>query len=270
MKTRNKFATKNNLLAVATGIFLVGSSVVNSATVSVSFLASTPGGFTLRDSAGADLTSGSLVKLGVFVNTTSGTQLSNDSVRGLYNANSTFNQNATSILANFIQIGEGKIDFGMANGLVAGQLGAEAGATQDYLNDPFTFISGLGLGAFNRSWIDGTLNILDANVGSGPFNSLANTKLVGLQVGAIVFNGSTVAGSTELLVARNNSVNEVLPSESGSSVTFSLASASSDLLIGTAVGSTAFQTIPEPSTITLSLIGSIALFRRRKQTSRLS
>jgi|LauGreSBDMM110SN_4_FD.fasta_scaffold08021_4 hypothetical protein len=261
---------KNILLAVTTGIFLVGSSVVNSATVNVNLGVSTAGGFTLRNSAGADLTSGSLVKLGVFVNTTSGAQLSNDSVRGLYSALSTFNQNTTSILANFIQIGEGKINFGLANGLAGGQLGSEAGATANYLTDPFTFNSELGSGAFNRSWLDNTLSIQDANAGLGLFNSLANTKLVGLQVAAIVFNGSTVDDSSEFLVARNNVVTEVLPSESGASVTFSLASGSSDLLIGTAVGSTAFQTIPEPSTMTLSLIGSIALFRRRKQTSRLS
>ena len=268
MKTRSKFAGKNSLLAVVTWIFLVASSVVNSATVNVNLGASTAEGFKLKDSAGADLTSGSLVKLGVFVNTTSGLQLNNASVQGLYNASSTYNQNTTSILANFIQIGEGKIDFGMANGLVAGQL-FFLGAGADYLTDPFTFTSEFGPGAFNRTWADNTLSIQDA-FGSGPYNSLANTKLVGLQVAAIVFNGSTVAGSTEFLVARNNVALEALPSESGSSVTFSLASTSSDLLVGTAVGSSAFKTIPEPSTMTLSLIGSIALLRRRKQTSRIS
>jgi hypothetical protein len=210
------------------------------------------------------------VKLGVFVNTTSGLQLNNASVQGLYNASSTYNQNTTSILANFIQIGEGMINFGLANGLAGGQLGSEAGATQNYRTDPFTYSSEFGLGAFNRSWLDNTLSIQDVNVVPAPFNSLANTKLAGLQVAAIVFNGSTVAGSTEFLVARNNVVTEVLPSETGQSATFSLASASSDLLVGTAVGSTAFQTIPEPSTMTLSLIGSIVLLRRRKQSSRIS
>jgi hypothetical protein len=269
MKTRNKFAAKNSLLAVATGIFLVASSVVNSATVNVNLGVSTPEGFTLKNSAGADLSSGSLVKLGVFVNTTSGSELNNASVQGLYNASSTYNQNTTSILANFIQIGEGMINFGLANGLKAGQLGL-VGAEADYLTDPFTFTSGYGSGAFNRSWTDNSLSIQDVNVGLGLYNSLANTKLVGLQVAAIVFNGSTVAGSSEFLVARNNVVTEALPSESGASVAFSLASGSSDLLIGTAIGSTAFQTIPEPSTMTLSLIGSIALLRRRKQTSRIS
>jgi hypothetical protein len=269
MKTRSKFAGKNSLLAVVTWIFLVASSVVNSATVNVNLGASTAEGFKLKDSAGADLTSGSLVKLGVFVNTTSGLQLNNASVQGLYSAIGTYSQNTTSILANFIQIGEGKINFGMANGLVAGQLGF-LGAEANYLTDPFTFTSEFGPGAFNRTWADNTLSIQDASVGLGPYNSLANTKLVGLQVAAIVFNGSTVAGSTEFLVARNNVALEALPSESGSSITFSLASASSDLLVGTAVGSTAFQTIPEPSTMALSLIGSIALLRRRKQTSRIS
>ena len=269
MKTRNKFASKNSLLAVVTGIFVAATSVVNSATLNVNLTVSTPDGFTLKNSAGADLSSGSLVKLGVFVNTTSGVQLNNASVQGLYNASSTYNQNTTSILANFIQIGEGKINFAMANGLKAGQL-RFVGAEADYLTDPFTFSSEWGPGAFNRTWADNTLSIQDANVGLGPYNSLANTKLAGLQVAAIVFNGSTVVGSTEFLVARNNVALEALPSDSGSSVTFSLASASSDLLVGTAIGSTAFQTIPEPSTMTLSLIGSIALFRRRKQTSRLS
>jgi hypothetical protein len=269
MKTRSKFAGKNSLLAVVTWIFLVASPVVNSATVNVNLGASTAEGFKLKDSAGADLTSGSLVKLGVFVNTTSGLQLNNASVQGLYSAIGTYNQNTTSILANFIQIGEGKINFGMANGLVAGQLGF-LGAEANYLTDPFTFTSEFGPGAFNRTWADNTLSIQDASVGLGPYNSLANTRLVGLQVAAIVFNGSTVAGSTEFLVARNNVALEALPSESGSSITFSLASASSDLLVGTAVGSTAFQTIPEPSTMALSLIGSIALLRRRKQTSRIS
>ena len=267
MKTINKRTTKNIFLAVATGIFFVGSSVVNSATVNVNLGASTAEGFKLKDSAGADLTSGSLVKLGVFVNTTSGLQLNNASVQGLYSAIGTYNQNTTSILANFIQIGEGKINFGMANGLVAGQLGF-LGAEADYLTDPFTFTSEFGPGAFNRTWADNTLSIQDANVGLGPYNSLANTKLVGLQVAAIVFNGSTVAGSTEFLVARNNVSLEALPSESGSSVTFSLASASSDLLVGTAVGSTAFKTIPEPSTVSLFLIGSIAILRSRKQPSK--
>jgi hypothetical protein len=269
MKTGNKFVAKNSLLTVVTGIFIAATSVVNSATVNVNLSVSTPDGFTLQNSDGANLSSGSLVKLGVFVNTTSGLQLNNASVQGLYNASSTYNQNTTSILANFIQIGEGKINFGMANGLAAGQLGF-VGAVADYLTDPFTFTSEFGPGAFNRGWTDNALSIQDANVGLGLFNSLANTKLVGLQVAAIVFNGSTVAGSSEFLVARNNVATEALPSDSGASVTFSLASGSSDLLIGTAVGSTAFQTIPEPSTMTLYLIGSIALFCRRKQTSRLS
>ena len=269
MKTINKRTTKNIFLAVATGIFFVGSSVVNSATVNVNLSASTPDGFILRDSAGANLISGSLVKLGVFVNTTTGAQLSNTSVSGLYNGISTYNQNTTNILANFIQIGEGRINFGMANGLAAGQLGL-VGAEADYLTDPFVFTSEFGAGAFNRSWADNTLGIQDANIGLAPFNSLANTKLVGLQVAAIVFNGSTVADSTEFLVARNNVVLEALPSDSGSSVTFSLASASSDLLVGTAVGSTAFKTIPEPSTVSLFLIGSIAILRSRKQPSKLT
>ena len=268
MKTKHKLATKSIFLAVASGLFLVGSSVAYSATVNVNLNVSTPDGFTLRDSAGNNLSDGSLVKLGVFVNTSNGAGLNDSSVTGLYNPGSSYSQNTANILANFIQIGEGKINFGMVNGLVVGQLGL-AGAVADYLTDPFTFTSEYAIGGFNRGWYDNTLAIQNSNVGTAPFNSLTNTKLVGLQVAAIVFNGSTVIGSTEFLIARNNVATEFLPSSDGDSVTFSLASASSDLLVGTAVSSTAFQTIPEPSTVSLFLIGSMAILRSRKQSSRL-
>ena len=271
MKTKPKLATKNIFLAVASGLFLVGSSVAYSATVNVNLNVSTPDGFTLRDSAGNNLIGGSLVKLGVFVNTINGAALNDSSVIGLYNPGSTYSQNTANILANFIQIGEGKINFGMANGRADGSLGTFFGASQDYLTDPYTFTDGYASGGFNRGWVDNTLAIQNANVGAvAPFNSLTNTKLVGLQVAAIVFNGSTVNNSTEFLIARNSVASEILPSSDGDNVTFSLASASSNLLVGTTVGSTAFQTIPEPSTVSLFLIGSMAILRSRKQPSKLT
>lgn len=270
MKTKHKLATKSIFLAVASGLFLVGSSVAYSATVNVNLNASTAAEFLLRDSAGNNLIDGSLVKLGVFVNTNNGTALSDSSVTGLYNPGSTYSQNTANILANFIQIGVGQINYGMANGLAVGLLGTAFGAGADYLTDPYTFTDGYATGGFNRSWADNTLAIQNANVGVAPFNSLTNTKLVGLQVAAIVFNGSTVNNSTEFLIARNSVASEILPSSDGDAVTFSLASASSNLLVGTAVGSTAFQTIPEPSAVSLFLIGSMAILRSRKQSSRLS
>ena len=269
MKTKHKLATKSIFLAVASGLFLVGSSVAYSATVNVNLNASTAAEFFLRDSAGNNLIGGSLVKLGVFVNTNTGAELNDSSVIGLYNPGSTYSQNTANILANFIQIGEGKINFGMANGRAAGFLGS-FGATENYLTDPYTFTDGYAIGGLNRSWVDNTLAIQDANVGVAPFNSLTNTKLVGLQVAAIVFNGITVNDSTEFLIARNSVASEILPSSDGDAVTFSLASASSNLLVGTTVGSTAFQTIPEPSAVSLFLIGSLAILRSRKQSSRLS
>lgn len=270
MKTKHKLATKSIFLAVASGLFFVGSSVAYSATVNVNLNVSTPDGFTLRDSAGNNLIGGSLVKLGVFVNTSNGAELNNSSVTGLYNPGSTYSQNTDNILANFIQIGEGKINFGMSNGRADGTLRTFFGASEDYLTDPYTFTDGYAIGGFNRGWVDNTLAIQNANFGVAPFNSLTNTKLVGLQVAAIVFNGSTVNGSTEFLIARNNVATEILPSSDGDTVTFSLASASSNLLVGTTVGSTAFQTIPEPSAVSLFLIGSMAILRCRKQSSRLS
>lgn len=270
MKTKHKLATKSIFLAVASGLFLVGSSVAYSATVNVNLNVSTPDGFTLRDSAGNDLIGGSLVKLGVFVNTSNGAELNNSSVIGLYNPGSTYSQNTANILASFIQIGEGKINFGMANGRADGSLGTFFGATEDYLTDPYTFADGYAIGGFNRGWVDNTLAIQNLNVGVAPFNSLTNTKLVGLQVAAIVFNGSTVNGSTEFLIARNSVATEVLPSSDGDNVTFSLAGTSSNLLVGTADGLTAFRTIPEPSAVSLVLIGSMAILRCRKQSSRLS
>ena len=270
MKTKHKLATKSIFLAVASGLFLVGSSVAYSATVNVNLNASTAAEFFLRDSAGNNLIGGSLVKLGVFVNTNTGAALSDSSVTGLYNPGSTYSQNTANILANFIQIGEGKINFGMANGRAAGSLGTFFSVSQDYLTDPYTFTDGYGIGGLNRGWIDNTLAIQDANVGVAPFNSLTNTKLVGLQVAAIVFNGITVNDSTEFLIARNSVASETLPSGDGEARTFSLASTSSNLLVGTTVGSTAFQTIPEPSAVSLFLIGSLAILRSRKQSSRLS
>ena len=116
-------------------------------------------------------------------------------------------------------------------------------------------------GTFRRNWLDNTLPIQNSNVGSSPFNSISNTKLNGLAVSLIAFNGSTISGSTELLVARNTVLSESLPSTDGDSVTFGL-DGSSELIIGTA-SSAAFQTIPEPSSISLALLGGAVLFARR-------
>jgi hypothetical protein len=127
---------------------------------------------------------------------------------------------------------------------------------------PFQYTDSFGDGVFTRNWVDNSLSLQTSNVGSAPFNSVANTKLSGLQLALIAFNGSSVGSSTELIVARNAVSTELLPGEEGNSATFAVNSAS-ELLLGSAVGATAFNAIPEPTHLSLLGLTLLAALRRR-------
>ena len=244
------------------------------ATVSVGTTVSLPTNFRLQGSDSVALATGSLVKLGVFVNTTTGAALTGSAITGLFDVNRAFGLNVSSLLGSFIEIGEAKIGFGLGNGQYAGGDGtlAQIGAEQDYMNSaaPFQYSSTLGDGKFIRNWVDNSLSLQTSNVGSAPFNSVANTKLTGLQLALIAFNGTSVGGSTELIVARNATLTEVLPGEEGNSATFSVNS-ESELLVGSAVGITAFNalsSIPEPTHLPLLGLTILAAIRRRVSHSK--
>ena len=257
-----------SLVAAMTFVFLANSTG-HCATVNVGTTATVADGFKLQGSDSVALATGSLIKLGVFVNTTTGAALTGSSITSLFDVNRAFGLNVSALLGSFIQIGEAKIGYGLANGQYAGGLGvlASIGAGQDYLDStaPFQYTDSFGDGVFTRNWVDNTLSLQTSNVGSAPFNSVANTKLTGLQLALIAFNGSSVGASTELIVARNAVPSEVLPADDGNSATFAVNSAS-ELLVGTAVGATAINavsSIPEPTHLPLLGLTLLAALRRR-------
>ena len=267
MKKTNLIRIKSLVLAM-TFVFL-SNPAGHCATVAVGTTVSVPTNFRLQGSDSVALATGSLVKLGVFVNTTTGAALTGSAITGLFDVNRAFGLNVSSLLGSFIEIGEAKIGYGLGNGQYAGGDGtlAQIGAEQDYMNSaaPFQYSNTRGDGKFIRNWVDNSLSLQTSNVGSAPFNSVANTKLTGLQLALIAFNGTSVGGSTELIVARNTTLTEVLPGEEGNSATFSVNSAS-ELLVGSAVGTTAFNalsSIPEPTHLPLLGLTLLAALRRR-------
>jgi hypothetical protein len=261
-------------LVAAMSFVLLANSSGHCATVNVGTTATVSDGFKLQGSDSVALATGSLVKLGVFVNTTTGAALAGSDITSLFDVNRAFGLNVSALLGSFIQIGEAKIGYGLANGQYAEGAGvlASIGAEQDYLDSaaPFQFTDSFGDGVFIRNWVDNSLSLQTSNVGSFPFNSVANTKLSGLQLALIAFNGASVGGSTELIVARNTVSTEVLPGAEGDSATFAVNSVS-ELLVGSAVGSTAFNalsSIPEPTHLSLLGLTILAAIRRRVSHSK--
>jgi hypothetical protein len=258
-------------LVAAMSFVLLANSSGHCATVNVGTTATVSDGFKLQGSDSVALATGSLVKLGVFVNTTTGAALAGSDITSLFDVNRAFGLNVSALLGSFIQIGEAKIGYGLANGQYAEGAGvlASIGAEQDYLDSaaPFQFTDSFGDGGFIRNWVDNSLSLQTSNVGSFPFNSVANTKLSGLQLALIAFNGTSVGGSTELIVARNTVSTEVLPGAEGDSATFAVNSAS-ELLVGSAVGTTAFLSIPEPTHLSLLGLTILAAIRRRVSHSK--
>lgn len=250
------------------------SPILQGATVNVNLNVSTADGYVINNSANSALGSGSLVKIGVFVNTATGAFLSGTNVAALFTGQSTFSEGVTSLLGSFVEIGEAKIGFGLANGsgVDGAVLNSLTGATTSHPfgTAPYEYSNTADAGTFRRNWLDNTLPIQNSNVGSSPFNSINNTKLNGLAVSLIAFNGSTVGASTELLVARNSVLSEFLPSAEGDVANFGL-DKDSELILGifnaTGTDSGNFQTIPEPGITSLVLLGMGILTTRcfRKQ-----
>jgi hypothetical protein len=272
MKKINLIRMKS--LVVAMTFVFLANSTGHCATVNVGTTATVADGFKLQGSDSVELATGSLVKLGVFVNTTTGAALAGSAITSLFDVNRAFGLNVSALLGSFIQIGEAKIGYGLANGQYAEGEGvlASIGAEQDYLisTSPFQYSDAFGDGVFTRNWVDNTLSLQTSNVGSAPFNSVANTKLSGLQLALIAFNGSSVEASNELIVARNAVSTELLPGEDGNSATFAVNSAS-ELLVGSAVGTTAFNalsSIPEPTHLPLLGLTLLAALRRRISRSK--
>ena len=261
-------------LVVAMTFVLLANSSGHCATVNVGTTATVSDGFKLQGSDGLALGTGSLVKLGVFVNTTTGAALAGSDITNLFDANRAFGLNVSALLGSFIEIGQAKIGYGLANGQYANGNGtlASIGAEQDYLDSaaPFQYTDSFGDGVFTRNWVDNSLSLQTSNVGSAPFNSVATTKLSGLQLALIAFNATSVGGSTELIVARNTVSTEVLPGAEGDSATFAVNSLS-ELLVGSAVGTTAINavsSIPEPTHLPLLGLTILAAIRRRVSHSK--
>jgi len=245
---------------------IIAFSSGQAAVVNVNLNVTTADGFAIQDQSSAGLIAGNLIKIGVFVNTTSGAALSGSEITSLFTSQSDFAAGRDSLLASFVEIGEARIGFGLANGsgVDGAVLNGLTGATTDHPfgTTPFEYANGLDAGTFRRNWLDNTMQIQNSNVGTSPFNSIANTKLNGLQVSLIAFNASTLSGATELMVARNSVSTEALPSAEGDSVTFGL-DASSELLVGSS-GTAAFLTIPEPGTTSLVCLASALLLGHRR------
>ena len=87
------------------------SGLVNASVINVSLNVSTADGVTLKDSAGAVLADNSLIRIGYFYNPTNGAGLTNGAIQSLYQGSANFTANNSALLANFLEIGTGRVGF---------------------------------------------------------------------------------------------------------------------------------------------------------------
>ena len=88
----------------------------SAAIVNISVSVGTEDGFKLVDSSESALANGSLVRIGLFYNPSTGAALDNTAIAALYNPLSAFSANLTSLSSSFLEIGTGTIGFTGLNG----------------------------------------------------------------------------------------------------------------------------------------------------------
>ena len=259
---------KSLAFAVAFGLLAPFS---NAATVNLSLTVAPEDGFTLRDSLGNFLPETAIVKIGYFYDSTTGNELSGSAITALYSGAASFSAGNNALLGKFLEIGSAQMGLNSINGLGAGYFAGSDGIDRPYGTGTvnFTKVDDDGIpiqGSFFRGWLDGTLPIQSANVGTAPFNSIANVKLTGAFLSVIAYNNESLSSASQLLVARSLSA---LPT-SDEATTFALGATTSELLIGTAV-SGGYQTVPlavpEPSSAMLFMTGAALFMAYRRKIS---
>jgi PEP-CTERM motif len=259
---------QSNLKNLAfSAVFGLLMSFSNAATVNLSLTVAPEDGFTLRNSLGNFLPETGIVKIGFFYDSTTGNALDGSAITALYSTAASFSAGNTALLSKFLEIGSAQMGWNSINGLEAGFLAGDQDRPYGTASLNFARVDDNGgpiQGSFFRGWLDGTLPIQSANVGTAPFNSITNVKLTGALLSVIAYNNESMSAASELLVARSLSS---LPT-SDEATSFALGVTTSELLIGTAAAS-AYQTvgIPEPSSTMLLMAGVSLFIAYRRKTS---
>ena len=243
------------------------ASFADAATVNLSLTVLPEDGFTLQDQLGNFLPETGIVKIGYFYDSTTGNALDGSAITALYSTATSFSAGNTALLGKFLEIGSAQMGVNSINGLEAGFLAGDMDRPYGTASVNSTRVDDNGnpiQGSFFRGWMDGTLPIQSANVGTAPFNSIANVKLTGAFLSVIAYNNESLNSSSQLLVARSLSA---LPT-ADEATSFALGTTTSELLIGKATAS-AYQTvgIPEPSSAMLFMTGAALFLAYRRQTS---
>jgi len=258
--------SKLKILAFSAAFGLV-ASFSNAATVNLSLTVAPEDGFTLRDSLGNFLPETGIVKIGYFYDSTTGNALDGSAITALYATAASFSAGNSALLGKFLEIGSAQMGVNSINGLEAGFLSGDQDRPYGTASLNYTRVDDNGIpiqGSFFRGWMDGTLPIQNANVGTAPFNSITNVKLTGAYLSVIAYNNESMSAASQLLVARSLFA---LPA-SDEATSFGLGATTSELLIGT-VATSAYQTvgIPEPSSIMLLMAGTSLFIVCRRKTS---
>jgi len=250
-------------------IFGLMTSLSNAATVNLSLTVAPEDGFTLRDSLGNFLPETGIVKIGYFYDSATGNALDGLAIKALYSTAASFSAGNSALLGKFLEIGSAQMGVNSINGLGAGFFADSDGIDRPYgtgtVNSTRVDDNGTPIqGSFFRGWLDGTLPIQSANVGTAPFNSITNVKLTGAYLSVIAYNNESLSSASQLLVARSLSA---LPT-SDEATSFALGATTSELLIGTATAD-AYKTvgIPEPSSAMLFMTGAALLLTYRRKIS---
>ena len=244
------------------------TTLSQAAIINISLNVTTADGFILRDSSNSALANGSLVRIGYFYNPLNGGGLASSAISALYQSSATFAANNSSLLGSFLEIGTGATGYTQLNGLAAGVMGLFGEEDRAFEAAPLSFPrlddnNNQIAGSFYRGWQDATLPISNSN--ASPFNSLSTVNLAGALLSAIVYNNSSSATATELMVVRAL-VGSELPTESGEVANFAFGAGTSEILVGTGVPG-AYQTIPEPGSGTLVGLGAALLLGLRRKFS---
>jgi len=258
---------KLTLLAFS-ALFAGMISLASAATVNLSLTVSPADGFFLRNSAGNFLPETAIVKIGLFYDPATGSELTGSAISALYSSSASFTANNSALLGKFLEIGSAQMGVNSINGLADGFFAASDAVDRPYGTGSYNFARGddNGVtiqGSFFRGWFDGTLPI--QSTGSSPYNSINNVKLTGSYLSVIAYNNESLSSATEFLVARSLSA---LPT-SDEATSFALSTSTSELLIGTSVadGYATVASVPEPSSTLLVGAASIILMAYRRKIS---
>jgi hypothetical protein len=262
-----KMTKLKTLMLASAALWMV--SFADAATVNLSLTVSPEDGFTLQDQLGNFLPETGIVKIGYFYDSTTGNALDGSAITALYSTATSFSAGNSALLGKFLEIGSAQMGVNSINGLEAGFLAGDMDRPYGTASVNSTRVDDNGnpiQGSFFRGWMDGTLSIQSSNVGTAPFNSIANVKLTGAFLSVIAYNNESLSSASQLLVARSLSA---LPT-SDEATSFALGASTSELLIGTAVTGgyrTAPLAVPEPSSTVLLGAGIALLVAYRRKIS---